>query len=133
MITRYAYKVYEDQNQSEELLVGYRGADAYDVAGFYCPYIPLGVATATPWVERISLEIRENQGGYFDAVGVFTVNDRHALSKSKLEDIAVWCITHWGPPGFGEPCLWKMDRELIFVHDPRMLFEIKLRWHGEQV
>ncbi|RYF11139.1 MAG: hypothetical protein EOO77_20100 [Oxalobacteraceae bacterium] len=131
------YKVYTGSNLPKDLLVSYKGS-SFDSGSFYCPYVPLGITGPTypgsiqhriaP--DRIMMEIRENQGGHFDAVGVFTINGGRMAPKNVMEDIAVWCIDHWGAPGLAAPALWKMDRELIFVHDPRILVEIKLHWHG---
>lgn len=127
-------RIYQDPNagSSEPLLAGYKGS-IEEVVGFYCPYIPLSIASVTPMAERVTVEVRVNQGGYFDAVGVLTVNDRHTVHADLLTDIHVWCLERWGAPGFEAPARWYKDRELIFCQDSNMLFELKMRWHGVTV
>lgn len=117
------------------LLASYKGASPPDAASFYCPYIPLGISATMVAIPKsvLSMDLRDNQGGWFDGVAVLHVNNRHEPPKELLQDIAVWCIHHWGAPGLGEPALWKIDRDIIFVHDSRLLVELKMHWHGYEL
>ncbi|RYD64040.1 MAG: hypothetical protein EOP83_10715 [Verrucomicrobiaceae bacterium] len=113
----------------------YKGSAPFDQSGFYCPYIPMGFGGTyvTRVKSTLSMDLRDNQGGWFDGVATLHVNDRHLPPEETLRDIAVWCVHQWGAPGFGAPAKWKMDRDLIFVHDANLLVELKLHWHGVEL
>jgi hypothetical protein len=117
---------------SSAKIASYKGA-AFDIGFYYCPYVPLGISTIAIPKSALSMDLRDNQGGWFDGVAVLHVNNRHEPPKELLQDIAVWCVQHWGAPGLGEPALWKIDRDIIFVHDANLLIELKMQWHGYEL